>query len=209
VRDDTGGLTMPPLDVDADGPRWAGVRDAPRVARLIRQAFGGRPLVQLAKAVVVPHLVFSSYGVLLGVVPDDGRRPARTSRRLLDCAVHVGWLAVSGVVRPLRRGVPWALRRRRNERWRLTDLARDVHSPASASYTWDMCLWVLALADVVGMEVEADVDEAAPRLANLYRRYGFVDATGERFGLLLRRAPVLRPEPSVDEVDGAGHRRLG
>ncbi|MDQ1680872.1 MAG: hypothetical protein QOI42_1731 [Frankiaceae bacterium] len=199
----------PPLDVHAHGPRWAGVRDAPRVARLIRQAFGGRPLVQLAKAVVVPHLVVSSHGVLLGVVPDDGRRPVRTSRRLLDCVVHVGWLAVSAVVRPMRRRIPWALRRRRNARWRLTDLARDVHSPASASYTWDVCLWVLALADAVGMEVEAEVDEAAPRLANLYRRYGFVDAAGDGFGLLLRRAPVLPPEPSVHVADGTEHPRRG
>ena len=169
--------------------RWATLRDIPRIAVLLDRAFPGPRWRHFVKAAAVPHLVVAGHPVVLGVAPDDGTRSYRG--RIVNCSLNVTWLLAAFMHPPLGDQLPWGLCVRRNLRWRLVNLTRGADSPGAAILTLTLCRTAIDIADSAGIEIEAAVDLGQPRLAKVYRRYGFSDTElGPGSALIMRKPPA-------------------
>jgi len=166
-------------------PRWLLLRDVPRTAALLRNAFGGARWRQVIKMLAVPHLVVTGSSVTLGISPDCGTR--RMSARVRSGILQAAWLLAASLFPAVRQGVPWCLRSKGIVRWRLVNLARSPADRRSSTATLPVCLHALALADEAVLELEARVDRRYSRLVMAYERDGFSLASSTEAELILRR----------------------
>ncbi|MEO3923333.1 class I SAM-dependent methyltransferase [Micromonosporaceae bacterium B7E4] len=153
-------------------PRWLRLADLVGAAAVLRDAYGGRYWRHLVKVAVVPHLTITRSELLVGITAYAA--PGGLRRRVVDPAIHLAWLlGTAGQESRMTGPLPWTLRRRRTDAWRVINLARGSGDPAAARLSVGFAAAVLSLADRYGVELGIEVPEQHARLRRAYQRRGF------------------------------------